>query len=446
MSVRYRKICSGLLIASAAAFSGIASEQPSAPTPLQSLLERARSGDAAAHLQMGYNFYQQNNPVRAAYWFSAAARQNLPEAQYNLGRCFMTGYGVEKNQHQAFELFRLAAQQDLPQAELMLTQFYLSGIAPVPGSNPPRPAIPPDEAKAFALLEKLSSAGNADAQTVYAEYLIKKYPEQHKHKIIALLEKSSPQLTQAKILLADYLLSRTDDLRDEKRARALLESAAEHSSEALAKLAFAVENGFGAPPDPAQAFKLYKRSLEQSFSPLAAVRLANFYYSGSFGAPQDIPQAIKLYERAAASGVPEALYKLGNCYHSGIGVKSDKFRAFELFFQAAKMNYPPAQYALAQAFESGEGTPEDQNAAFYWYNQAAVRYEPRALLETGRRYLNGKGTIKDPAKAVIFLEQALANGMNEAAPLLREARQSAADPSHHEHTLPEFGLKPTSKK
>lgn len=99
----------------------------------------------------------------------------------------------------------------------------------------------------------------------------------------------------------------------------------------------------------------------------------------------------------------------------------DMEKAFDFFFQAARRDYPAAQYALARCFELGQGTPPDQRAAFYWYNQSAMSMEPRALLETGRRYLTGNGTIQDAGKAAAFLKQALANGMNAAAPLLQEA-------------------------
>ncbi|MBE6379912.1 MAG: sel1 repeat family protein [Lentisphaerae bacterium] len=439
----FRKHLAAALLLTWWSFSGHAAAAAESKLPRQQLLERARQGDAAAQLEIGYLSYRQNNPVRAAYWFNAAALQGLPEAQYNLGCCFMEGFGVEKNLHRAMECFQQAAASGkLPHAELMLCQLYLNGIAAVPDAQPPRPAIAPDEKAAFAILEKLSNSGNNTAKIIYAGYLIKKYRNQQPGKIIQLLEQAALHDTNGQIMLADFLLSRTDELRDEKRARALLESAAATNHEAMGKLAFAVENGFGAPPDPAAAFKLYQRSIQTTFSPLAAVRLANYYYSGSYGVEQNIPYAVELYTRAAAAGVPEALYRLGVCFSSGVGVQQDHLKAFDLFFQAAKMDYPQAQYELGRAFESGRGTPENQAAAFYWYNQAAVRYEPRALLETGRRYLEGKGTEADPAKAVIFLEQALANGMNEAGKLLPAARKRAAAAEVRANPLPEFGLKP----
>ena len=406
------------------------------------LLARARRGDVQAQLEAGFAFFKLNNPVRAAFWFSSAAMNGLPEAQYNLARCFADGYGVEKNLHQAMIFFQRAADQKLTAAQIELAKLYLSGIPAAPEANPPRPAVAADEKKAFALLQRLSEQDVVEAKVVFARYLVAKYHEDHE-KIIPLLNQAADAgNVQSQIILADYLLSRTDSVRDEKRARDLLQKAAVHDPEALAKLAFAVENGFGAPPDPAAARQLYEQALQQKFSPLPAVRLANYLFTGSHGAVQDIPRAVKLYTAAAESGLPEALYRLGECCRDGIGTERDHGRAFEFFFQAAKADYPPAQYAVGRAFEKGEGTVKDQKAAFYWFNQSAMRQEPRGLLEAGRRYLQGNGVTADPVKAAAYLQYAFANGMNEAAELLEEARQKAAFPAIKEHPLPQFGLKP----
>ncbi len=406
------------------------------------LLERARNGEAQAQLEAGFAFYRSNNPVRAAYWFQAAAKQGIAEAQYNAGRCYLAGYGVEKNLHQALDFFKLASEHDLPPAQLETAKLLLNGIAAVPESSPPRKAIEPDEKTAVALLEKAAAKRYTPAMTVYAEYLIKKYRQQKPQKIIALLEMAiTGGDRNAPVMLADFLLNRTDQYRDEIRARRLLENSAADNPEAMAKLAFAVEHGFGAPPEPEKAFKLYSEALKKVFIPLAAARLANYYYSGSSGVKQDIQHALKLYTQAAAAGIPEAITQLAVCSKNGIGMKADKANAFELFFQAAKMDHAPAQYELGVCFANGEGTVADQKGAFYWFNQAAMRYEPRALLESGKRYLYGNGTEIDAEKAVAYLEQAYANGMNEAAVLLEEARRKSRNSVNIKpQELPKFGL------
>ena len=142
MKKTFRNMLLLLLIAVQAAVYG-SEKVPTQPDAL--LLERARQGSAQAQLEAGFAFFKLNNPIRAAYWFSAAARQGIPEAQYNMGRCHLEGYGVEKNQHLALEYFQAAAQKSLAPAELELAKLYLTGIAANPDATPPRNAVTPDE-------------------------------------------------------------------------------------------------------------------------------------------------------------------------------------------------------------------------------------------------------------------------------------------------------------
>ena len=146
-SNRLRKIIVlGLLICAI----HLAGEDKTAPQGVNELLlERARNGEAQAQLEAGFAFYRLNNPVRAAYWFSRAASQNSAPAQYNMGRCYLDGYGVKKNIHQAFEYFKSAAAQNLPPAQLEAAKLYLSGIAAVPEHTPALNAVAPDEKAAF---------------------------------------------------------------------------------------------------------------------------------------------------------------------------------------------------------------------------------------------------------------------------------------------------------
>ena len=424
-----------------AAVLSLAGGENSLPQIPEKLLKQARGGDAQAQLQLGYTYYKLNDPARAAFWFDAAARKGIPEAQCNLAYCYLRGSGVGKNLHKAFELLKEAAAANVLPAQLVLAELYLSGIPAVPDAAVPRAEIPADEKAAQDILTNLISKGVLEANTTYAGYLIKKHPEREKLRIIELLNAPAEKgHAAAQLMLAGFLISRQDELRDEKRALQLLESAAQKSPEAMVQLAYAVENGYGAPPDPEKAFKLYAQSLKKTFVPQAAVRLANYYYTGYYGVRQDVSKAIELYSKAADAGIPEALYKLGECYYSGIGITQDYEHAFDLFFSAARSDYPPAQYALGRCFAEGKGTPADQSAAFYWFNQAAMRYEPQAMLEVGKRYLEGNGTAKDPAQAAVFLQQAYANGMNEAAELLKKAVKMTDDNIPQTRPTPAFTL------
>ena len=79
---------------------------------------------------------------------------------------------------------------------------------------------------------------------------------------------------------------------------------------------------------------------------------------------------------------------------------------------------------------------DPQEAAEYM----AMHYWDAFLKPQDKEYVSDSLYVS--GVSVADLEQALANGMNEAAELLEEARQKAAFPAIKEHPLPQFGLKP----
>ncbi|RHZ70132.1 hypothetical protein Glove_275g48 [Diversispora epigaea] len=46
-------------------------------------------------------------------WYSKAAEKRYPSAQFNLGDCYETGYGIARNEVKAFEWFKKAAENDV---------------------------------------------------------------------------------------------------------------------------------------------------------------------------------------------------------------------------------------------------------------------------------------------------------------------------------------------
>lgn len=82
---------------------------------IQSLLERARQGDAQAQLDLAKR-YEAGDGVdqsdsRAAEWFQVAANKGLAEAQYFLGWMYANGYGVPQDKAKALVWFEQAAAQ-----------------------------------------------------------------------------------------------------------------------------------------------------------------------------------------------------------------------------------------------------------------------------------------------------------------------------------------------
>ena len=68
-----------------------------------------------------------NNPKRAAYWYSLAAKQGHKQALFNLGIAYRNGNGVERNLVKATESIKISAEQGEPFAQLIYGDMFRDG-------------------------------------------------------------------------------------------------------------------------------------------------------------------------------------------------------------------------------------------------------------------------------------------------------------------------------
>ncbi|MEZ4333626.1 MAG: ankyrin repeat domain-containing protein [Myxococcota bacterium] len=86
---------------------------------------------------------------------------------------------------------------------------------------------------------------------------------------------------------------------------------------------------------------------------------------------RDPKRAVALWERAAGMGDPEAEYRLGNAYRSGVGVDKDDAKAAEWYRRAADKRHADAQFALGSLYQYGRGVPADRDRALRLFGAAA---------------------------------------------------------------------------
>ena len=96
------------------------------------LKEKAEKGDVNAQLELGGKYVSGEEGVEedykeAAKWFSLAAQQNNPKAQYALGFLYYTGEGVTQDYAEAFRLTKLSAEQGIGDAQYLLANMYRNG-------------------------------------------------------------------------------------------------------------------------------------------------------------------------------------------------------------------------------------------------------------------------------------------------------------------------------
>ena len=120
----------------------------------QHLLEHAEQGDAQAQYEVGRRFWNgdgvDQDHKQAADWFDRAARQGLAAAQCALGLCYERGDGVEQDMWQAAAWYQWAAQQDDAEAQLRLSECYEKGRG-----------VPKDKEKAAEWLYKAAQHGGS---------------------------------------------------------------------------------------------------------------------------------------------------------------------------------------------------------------------------------------------------------------------------------------------
>ena len=94
-----------------------------------------------------------HNTVLAAYWYTRSAAHNNAQAQFNLGRCYYDGVGFNMDQQKAVELYRCSAEKGVENAQLYLGQCYLTGNG-----------VAQDLHAALTWLAQAANQGNAIAQ------------------------------------------------------------------------------------------------------------------------------------------------------------------------------------------------------------------------------------------------------------------------------------------
>lgn len=125
-------------------------------------------------------------------------------------------------------------------------------------------------------------------------------------------------------------------------------------------------------------------------------------------------EALRLLEREAEQGDPEAQFKCGAMYESGIGTASDKARALSWYEQAARQGHGEAQLNCAMMYFRGAGAPCDPARALCWYQRAARQGIAQAQYSCGILYERGWIVEADEAAALSWYERAAEQGHRDA--------------------------------
>ena len=98
------------------------------------LIKSADAGNPEAQTDLALLFLSHAKPESAVYWLKLAAKQDYLEAMHRLGRCYIAGNGVPKDDYLGIMWIAKAAAQghvvSQVQIQAMLDKFTESGLSP----------------------------------------------------------------------------------------------------------------------------------------------------------------------------------------------------------------------------------------------------------------------------------------------------------------------------
>jgi uncharacterized protein len=287
----------------------------------------------------------------------AKAEANDPQAEFQFGRAYLTGSGVNENPVEAVKWIRRAAEHGYVPAYNELGILYRIGTG-----------IEKDFEEAARWFRKGAKAGHGKARFNLA---------------------------------ACYYNG---------------DCAGQNDAVAFAWFVLATDAGESAAQDGVQRLET---SLQGIIKSTAYFTLAEMYYKGD-EVDRDYAKAYEWYSKAGQLGTVEATLKMASLQFDGLGVAKDELRALEVIEKLAKKGYMPAILSLARIYETGtKAAPANKPLAFKWYTVAAERTNPRAMAIVGRMLLNGEAGNRDEQMACVWLLVAKSLGEKTVDPELK---------------------------
>ena len=290
-------------------------------------LERIHTEGQAAY---GIGDYE-----KAVELFREGAEIGDADSQYNLGRCYYNGYGVEQSYEEAVKWYRLASDQGYAEAQCSFGVCYYDGNG-----------VDQSYEEAVRWYRLAADQGYAGAQynlgiCYYGGYGV---------------EQSYEEAARWWRLAADQGLA-----------------------VAQCSLGNCYYEGNGVEQSYDEAVRWYRLAADQGYAE-AQCSLGFCYYDGN-GVDQSYEEAVRWYRLAADQGHAGAQNNLGNCYYKGYGVDQSYEKAVKWYRLAADQGNADAQYDLARCYMGGNGIERSYEEAEKWLRLAAEQGHAYAIYD-----------------------------------------------------------------
>ncbi len=358
------------------------------------------------------------NINEVAALFRKAADQGQILAKSELAQVLMqAGAQNPEAVKEAIKLIKDAEAADNKVARRMLAQLHLQGVTE---GEKGVVVVEKSVAKAKELLDKGNKAGDGEATLGLAQLYsagVEGVQQDHQKALDYLIQAGTQGNAVALSTYGARLLNGDPDTKESPKlvkkdvaaALKMFNDAAEKGLAAANRILGQIyENGVGpdgvdVKQDVTKAFEYYTKAANGN-DPQALFRLGNAFETGIIKDPkgkrddkenvliQPNPKsALDLYRLAAQNNLAEAFFNVGVYYETGTVVDKDPAKAFTFHMKASTAGIPQAMNRLAGLYANGTGVTQDLVAAAGWYQRAASMGFAPAQIALGILYEQGAG-------------------------------------------------------
>lgn len=290
---------------------------------LEQLKRNAEQDDAEAQYQLGRCYANglgvEIDMLEAVRWFALAAEQGVALAQCALGNCYYYGYGVDYDCTKAVSWYLKAAKQGLAKAQCSLGKVECFNDE-----------LDKDyKQRDYYWFRLAADQGDAEGQWRLSQCCIYGSKEE-----IYWCKKAAEQGYTAAV---EYLKEKDEEWKIKQREKdELLKAASQGDVHAMAELGERYEEGDGVQQDIAQAIRWYRLAAEHGDED-ASERAEEL--------EESIDQ-IMVWKHAAEQGNAEAMYHLADSYDWGWHIKCDLEKAAYWYTLAAEHGESRAERSM----------------------------------------------------------------------------------------------------
>ena len=371
------------------------------------VVKGAEKGDAEALAIAGFELSsgRGNAAVQGVSMVDRAARRGILNGMVKMGRLYLQGRLVPKDEVRAFANFKKAADKGSAEAKYFLSLCYRNGIGCRINYN-----------TAAQLAFEGAQQGDSYAQTLYATYLRDGLGvRRDTTAAMEYLQKAVKQgNVHARGLLSD-LVSKANDIKKDNISSGIAmvqQSAVDGDAVSAYSLGRMYTQGLKIPRDYQQGRKNFELAVSRKH-PDAFAALAEYYING-WGVKKDFKKAHELLAQGIKVRSSAAVYMSGLCKFYGYGVRKDVNAGLRELRQAASMGNSDADLRLGVLYARGEGVPANEKTAYTYYRSAALRGNSAGLVMLGLCLRDGVGVEKNVVSSYNYLKNAAALGNGDA--------------------------------